>query len=250
MKATLPLIALALLSFASCDITTNSSKTTPSESTIDSTGNGLKVTRKADGTLVSKVPYVDSLRHGTGLSYYPSGKVQLEIEYKKGSKNGIEKYFYENGRVYRVTKYNDNVKDSIQVFYHENGKLMAEVPYSNGILCSGTKEFNDQGKALSTPEVIIKEVDETAMTGRYHLEFSLSRRMRKVEFFEISDKENIPCPQYKLEVPNVKGKIRFSIPVPRGSFFMVEETFGAECMSYQRIPHLIFKRFALSVSNR
>lgn len=255
MKQLLFCAGLSLLSviFVACDELlgpANSSAPAASENTIDSTGTGMKVKRRADGTLASKIPYVNKRKHGTGQSFYPSGKMQLEIPYRAGKKHGLEKYFYESGKLYRATLFRDGIMDSTQVFYHKNGKLMATVPYSYGRLCVGTEEFKDDGKQLSTPEIEVAIDNQVPVTGKYIFELSLSRRMKTVEYFSVGDPASLPCPQVLFPIENVSGKKRFTIDVPRGTFYMNEQVFMAECSSFQRVKHKVSKRIAVSVSNR
>jgi len=254
MKHFLWITAFSLLTLftTSCDELTGSSAADEpaSESTIDSTGTGLKVSRRADGTLASTIPYVNKKKHGTGQSYYPTGELQLEITYKEGKKHGLEKYFYESGKPYRLTLFRNGLMDSTQVFYHKNGKLMAKVPYEKGRLCAGTEEFKDDGSTLSVPEIEVLENNQVAISGKYYIELSLSRRMRTVEYYAVGDPEALPCPQMLFSIETVKGKTEFEIDVPKGKFYMNEAVFMAECASYQRIKHKVSKRVAVSVSNR
>ena len=220
------------------------------ESTIDDTGTGLKVTKRADGSVVSKVPYKNGERHGKGVSFYPSGEKQLEINYLHGKKHGLEHYYYESGAPYRITRFNEGKRDSTQVFYHKNGKLMAKVPYKNGILCAGTEEYKDTGEKLKPAEILIQTNDQVALNSTYSIELSLSRRMRQVEFIHFEDGEDLTCPSLRYPVPTEKGKTAFVITIPKGQFLMEEKVFGAECTSYQRVKHLVIKRVAINATNR
>lgn len=254
----LSLLILGSLSLTSCEFLEqftdggSSANESNEQVSVDSLMNGIRTNYRPDGTLLSKVPYKDSLRHGTGYSYYPEGGVQLEITYAKGRKHGMEKYFYEDGKVYRATYYREGRKDSLQTFYHKNGKLMATVPYKEGLLCVGTREYKDNGEELSSPEIKAVVKDETAFNSRVTIDLSMTRRMKKIEYYNVEDTENLPCPKF-LSGYNLdpgRGTARYTQLVNKGDFFMKELVFLVECRSYHHIPYKVIQRVNVSVSNR
>lgn len=218
---------------------------------LDSTGTGVKEIKRADGSMRSKIPYLNGEKQGVGYQYYKNGKVQLQISYANGKKHGLEYYNYESGKPYRISNWNNGELDSTQVYYHKNGQLMAEVPWNNGMLCLGTKEYSSKGKLYSTGDILVKETDLVAMTGEYKFELSTNRRYRTIEYFVVEEEEaKKKCPNMYFSIPDVKGKFEHSIQVQQGTFVMRELYFGATCESFKRIPHKIIKRVAISVTNR
>lgn len=172
------------------------------------------------GKLKSIVNYKNNKKVGTSHSFYETGEKQYEIPYVDGQKHGAVKWFYKSGKLYRATTYKEGIKHGLQKKYWGNGKIKSEMLFENNMMCSGLKEFTVKGKQKLAPQIIVKHQDFLEQSNMYHLNLSMEKRYRKVQFYigKLQDGKCFPLkPNTVLsELETEKGKATFKFSIPKG----------------------------------
>ena len=182
--------------------------------------NGKVQYKFPNGKLKSIVNYKDNKKVGTSHTYYETGEKQYEIPYANGKKNGLVKWFYKSGRLYRSTSYKEGLKQGLQKKYWESGKLKSEMRFESDMMCTGLKEITKSGKVKAEPKISVKHVNLLRESGMYHLELSLTKTFRSVQFY-LGDLLNSKCLPVKVnshlsELDTKNGKATFVFSVPKG----------------------------------
>lgn len=116
--------------------------------------NGPVLSYSENGTLKTKVTYINGVKNGPSYLYYKDGKtIHLEIPYVNGEREGISKKYYENGKIYAETSYRNNLLNGIRRLYFTNGKVKAEILYGANNPGINLKEYLVGGE-IKTPNTI------------------------------------------------------------------------------------------------
>ncbi len=182
--------------------------------------NGKVRYKYPNGKLKSIVNYKDNKKIGVSQTFYASGEKQYEIPYKNGEKHGLIKWFYKSGQLYRLTQFENGVKNGKQFKYWESGKLKSEMLFDHNRMCSGLKEFTNTGKHRKMPQIIVKHENRLIESNKYHLNLSLNKKFRTVQFY-IGELEEGKCLPLKVNshlstLETTKGKAIFKFTVPKG----------------------------------
>ncbi len=106
-----------------------------------------------DGTIKSKIPFVDGVEHGIGKFYYSNGLLNQEVPFVKGKIHGIEKTYDKNkGKLIRETPYVYDVVDGIEKRYYLNGQVERETPFVDNKEHGIEKYYDLQGEVMDTLE--------------------------------------------------------------------------------------------------
>ncbi len=108
--------------------------------------------------------------HGTVYEYYshPANTLAFTTEYKNGKKDGTSIKYYKSGKPYMEWQYVNGKKEGIVKKYNEaSGYVISEVPYKHDMLGTGSKEFNQDGKELTMPELKVWVKDTRRQNGTY-----------------------------------------------------------------------------------
>jgi hypothetical protein len=228
MKLTLLVLSIFILSscdfiiekFSKKDDVVEQSFTIDSSSTDSKLINGEVRYKFPSGKLKSIVNYKDNKKVGVSHSFYETGEKQYEISYVDGKKHGVVKWFYKSGKLYRATSYKEGLKQGAQKKYWESGKIKSQMDYMDNMMCIGLKEFTNKGKQKAEPQIVIKHVNLLRQTNMYHLELSLNKKFKNVQFY-IGELVNGKCLPVKVnafvsELETKKGKAIFKFSIPRG----------------------------------
>ncbi|MGZ2369772.1 toxin-antitoxin system YwqK family antitoxin [Ancylomarina sp. YFZ004] len=230
MKTKLVLVLLSSLIFTSCNYVmekfsqkgevVDQSVVINSDSTDKKSLNGEVRYKFPSGKLKSIVKYKDNKKVGTSHSYYETGEKQYEIPYVDGKKHGVVKWFYKSGKLYRATNYKERLKHGAQKKYWESGKIKSEMLFENDMMCKGLKEFTNTGKQKKEPQIKVEYVNLLNQSNMYHLNLSMEKRYRKVQFYigKLQDGKCFPLKAYTVlsELETKKGKATFKFSVPKG----------------------------------
>jgi hypothetical protein len=191
-----------------------------STSTDKKSLNGKVRYKFTSGKLKSIVNYKDNKKVGTSHTYYETGEKQYEIPYVNGKKDGLVKFFYKSGRLYRSTTYKEGLKQGLQKKYWEIGKIKSEMRFEKDMMCKGLREITKAGKQKAEPKIIVKHVNLLDQSGMYHLELSMNKKYKYVQFY-IGDLLNGKCLPVKVRshlsgLETKKGKATFAFSVPKG----------------------------------
>jgi len=98
-----------------------------------------------NGKLSSKVLYNNGKVNGVEKDYYPSGALKSERHFINDSLNGITKDYYENGKLKEETPYNKKKRDGIKSDFYESGSIESVWPYMNDSLNGLQKNYYQNG---------------------------------------------------------------------------------------------------------
>ena len=229
MKLILLVISIFILS--SCDFTrekfSKENDAVEQSFSVDSNSkdkkklNGKVRYKFPSGKLKSIVNYKDNKKIGTSRTFYETGEKQYEIPYVDGKKHGLVKWFYKSGKLYRSTSYKEGLKHGAQIKYWESGKVKSEMFFEANMMCTGLVEISNTGKQKKAPQIQVKHVNLLRQTNMYHLELSLNKKFRNVQFY-IGELVNGKCLPIKVnsslsELKTKKGKAVFKFSIPKGS---------------------------------
>jgi antitoxin component YwqK of YwqJK toxin-antitoxin module len=211
------------------------------------------VTKNFDrnGKLLSEVNYSNNKKNGLTINYYTtSGKVHSKLNYINGVKNGESFWYYENGEVYRVNPFLDGKLNGIQKYYHDNGQLMAEVPYKDGLPGTGLKEYTKEGKLVTDyPEIVFKEIDQIAISDKFTLTISLSKRASKVNFYIDELDEGKYLKKYMFEIPTKRGVATKVYEVPPGFVKIQKLNIVAKMKTEMGYPYITQRVYNLALQH-
>jgi hypothetical protein len=183
----------------------------------DSLKQGEKPVYTADGKLHFIVEYRDGKANGRVREYYANGKLYMDAIYKDDHRNGKCTHYFKNGKPFSVSYYINGAKDSIETKYSEDGRLLALVPYKKDKVQAGLREFKKDGTpVIEKTELIITEVDHSALEGRYYIRVSLSVPHQNVKFY--ASPQSDPDSRELLKVSGDAGILE--VPVSPGGFVM------------------------------
>ncbi|MEM9856854.1 MAG: toxin-antitoxin system YwqK family antitoxin [Bacteroidota bacterium] len=207
-------ILFLLVLIAACDTSETKSKVSKKGAK-----EGLVKQYYPGGNIKSEITYKDGQRHGLAKRYYKSGKLHQEINYFNNIKDGEAKTYYQSGKLYQLTPYENGYIQGYRLKYREDGRLMAEVPYHFGEPCQGMIEYLLNGKRKRQyPSIEVLNKDQLQKKNKYTLQFTMSEKMQKVQFYEGTLDEN-GCMLNELEnfYSPRPGLAEISFELPPGS---------------------------------
>ena len=230
MKTKLVLVLLSSFIFTSCNYVmeklsqkgevVDKSVVINSDYTDKKSLNGEVRYKFPSGKLKSIVNYKDNKKVGTSHSYYETGEKQYEIPYVNGKKHGVVKWFYKSGKLYRATSYKKGLKQGAQKKYWESGKIKSQMDYVDNMMSIGLKEFTNKGKQKTEPQIIVKQVNLLRQSNMYHLELSLNKKFKNVQFYigKLVDGKCLPLKVNSSlsELETKKGQAVFKFSIPKG----------------------------------
>lgn len=190
--------------------------------------NGTKVVRNkySNGVIKSEVPYREGKKNGLSKSYDKNGNISLELPYVNDKREGKSKRFYEGGQqVYQTTEYKEDKIHGQQVKFRENGDRMSEARYENDFPCLDLIEYyKDNTRRKDFPKIVITPIDQLESRGAYHLEISMSEKVRKVKYYlgSLSKSGCLSGDEYHILQDEIKRVGRLSYNLPPGGFMMDE----------------------------
>ncbi len=127
-----------------------------SEGSANEIRNGERINKRSDGTIQSKIPYIDGQKHGDAYMYYKDGKtIQLKMIYRYGDRHGTSLKYYESGELYAETPYENDLIHGDRKTYFINGRQKAVAPYGFGLPGVGLAEFFRNGEQKVLPIIIV-----------------------------------------------------------------------------------------------
>ena len=113
-----------------------------------------------DNLIESKIPMLDSLKHGVALFYYNNGKLKEERPYKNGRVLGIVKHYYKNGQLKDIFSIINGKREGKYTLYDSTGKIIRDVNFVHGkIFVKKLPFYVDKGK-ISFVKKSIKQIKE------------------------------------------------------------------------------------------
>lgn len=186
---------------------------------------GEKPVYTENGKLQFIVTYKDGKANGRVREYYTDGKLYMDAIYKDDHRHGKCSHFFKTGKPFSVSYFVNGIKDSIETKFYESGEVLAYVPYKNNKVQPGLKEFKRDGTQIAdNTNLIITEVDHTALEGKYFVYVSLPSPRKNVKFYVSSEAD--PELRELLKMSGSTGVL--VLPVSRGSFIMKKLIFEAE----------------------
>ncbi|MFA0962145.1 toxin-antitoxin system YwqK family antitoxin [Roseivirga sp. BDSF3-8] len=211
----------------------------------------VRIKKRADGTVKSKIRYRYGVKDGLAEQWYDNGNMRASIEYKSGMRHGTAKMYYEKGGLFRETEYQNDRKDGMMTIYRANGKVKAKIPYKNGHPGIGTQEFYVSGKAKTEyPELLFDRINKLASENRYLIEVELSEKGRDATFYygQLIDGKYFHNGMIMLETPE-KEKGLLEITLPPGT--QVNETLNIVAVAETSMgnPYVVQKELPVSIQN-
>lgn len=251
MRGVLILVASMCLIMVSCDqIKTMETNKSPNEKVDKKKRNGEVISKHANGKVRSVVNYKDGVKHGIAKDFYETGVQRLEINYQDGKKHGQYKMFYEDGTLYKEANYLEDRLHGVEKVFRENGTIMSEAPFKNGFSGLGLKEYTTKNKERTRyGEIVVKEIDKTAFTNEMILEFSLSEKVRELNFM-VGELEDGKFLHNGLEYLPMKNNIgSYTVMVPKGQYIMGKFNVVASYKTNQGNICVLQRTYNLSVNN-
>lgn len=168
-----------------------------------------------DGSLYLEINYKDSIPHGLSKRYFKSGQLLEEAEYREGIQHGITKTYYENGTLSSITPYDSGRIHGIKKKYRKDGSPAYEAPFHHDKPCVGLIELFLSGRPVDNyPKIIVTEKNDLLRSGMFTLEFSLSDKSTRVEYFkgQLTDGKYIGSQAKEIYVSNGVGKLFYVVP--------------------------------------
>lgn len=189
---------------------------------------GTKIVRSkySNGVIKAEVPYLGGKKNGLSKSYDKNGNISLELPYVNDKREGQSKRYYEGGKqVYQTTEYKDDKMYGQQVKFRENGDRMSEARYENDFPCLDLIEYyKDNTQRKDFPKIVVTPIDQLESRGAYHLEISMSEKVRKVKYYlgKLSKSGCLSGDAYHILQDEIKRVGRLSYTLPPGGFIMDE----------------------------
>ncbi|MGB3183119.1 MAG: hypothetical protein WBB45_17130 [Cyclobacteriaceae bacterium] len=211
----------------------------------------VKIKRRSDGTMKSKIRYKGRIKDGPAEDYYENGKLRTSIEYKDGLRHGEAKLYHKNGKLYRMTEYKDDMKNGLVTIYRKDGNVKATIPYKNDEPGIGTQEYYVSGNPKTEyPELKINKINRLKSEGRYMVEVELSEKDRNAVFYsgKLTDGKYINNNLVMLETPEKEVGL-LDIYLPPGT--MVNETINIIAVAETSMgnPYIVQKEVNINISN-
>lgn len=250
------LIFCALLFLWSCGggetATSEGNGSAANSEQADGPEDGEQLTHHADGSVKTRVNYLNGRRNGPALTYYPGGKtVMYSIEYQNGVKHGDNKAFYKDGTPNRVVPFKNGRKNGVEKKYWPNGKVASEKTWRNDQLGTGLKEYKKDGSLLkkNIPEIVITTEDQTALSGIYSINLKLKDGNKAVSFYigELTDGQFMH--DDLKELTTTGGKASYNLSVAKGGFLMEKVNVIAKVKTYYKNYHIVQKSINVAVNN-
>jgi antitoxin component YwqK of YwqJK toxin-antitoxin module len=99
-----------------------------------------------NGTLGSKVKYVNGKKEGLAQDWDKNGKPTNHCTYKNGLKDGEEVILYTNGKIHWKGLYKEGLKEGDWFYYYENGNLHEKAFYKEGSLYGIRERYFENGQ--------------------------------------------------------------------------------------------------------
>jgi len=189
---------------------------------------GTKIvrTKYSNGVIKAEVYYREGKKNGLSRSFDKNGKISLELPYLNDRRDGQSRRFYEGGKqLYQTTEYKDDKLHGWQVKFRENGDRMSEARYEYDFPCQDLIEYyKDNTKRKDFPKIIITPIDQLESRGTYHLEISMSEKVRKVKYYlgKLTKGACLSDDLYHILQDETRRVGRLTYNLPPGGFMMDE----------------------------
>jgi hypothetical protein len=213
--------------------------------------NGLHKFYYPDGKLYLEINYRDSLPDGTFKQYFKTGILFEESVYSKGIKHGRSRTFHANGRLSTETPYDSGRIHGIQKKYRGDGQIAFEAPYYYGHPCTGLKEFYLSGRMVDKyPTIQARAEDDLLRNNQYTLQFSLSDKNQRVEFYQgvLTEGKYIGGNAKAMHTEKGVGKLYYMLPP--GGFVMEKLNIIAKVKTDLNNYYITQLSYNLAVENR
>lgn len=135
--------------------------------------NGLRITYREQEFIAEN--FENDIKQGPTTTYYADSTILRTVNFVDGREDGLAKEFAPDGRVTTLTTYNkgfvvsrerinrldsQNRKQGLWKFFHENGNVKLEGRYSNDLRDGYFKDYDINGKLLTTTKWVAGEEQE------------------------------------------------------------------------------------------
>ncbi len=199
---------------------------------------GEWISRRADGTIKTRVNYQNGIKHGTSYLFYDDGKtVHLEMPYVVGARHGASKKYFRDGTLYAETNYSEDRLDGVRSTYYRNGKVKSRLTYRDGNPGLDLEEYLQDGKMKSKPEITHQVVG-----NRLELSLENGKRCSAPEMYlgELLDGFFDKSLDFET-ISQVNGRFEIDLNVYSKSYIEMQEVI-CKCKSSQGNPLIIKKR--------
>ena len=213
--------------------------------------NGVVKNYNEKGRLVSTAEYKDDKKNGKLINFSSkNGKPMIEAYFKNDTQQGQVIQYYDEGQLFRTSTYlNGRVNDTVKTFWPK-GQIKAINVYKMGMPAIGLKEYDKNGKLLEQPQLVIQEIDKTALLGKIILKINVLGNWEEVNYFE----SNLEDGKYfqeksKLPIMDKNGEVIIDYPVQKGSSFTEKLSIVAKVKTYYGNTLILHKYYVISRKN-
>lgn len=207
--------------------------------------NGVEKRYSPENIIVVETPYFNSRPHGLRKEYYSDGKLHRETPIENGYINGVVKEYYKSGRIYKESTVIKGKVNGVVKKYHMNGILMSEALYKRGKPQMGLKEYDEAGKSLAIPEIIIAGKNNIQRNGTYLIELSIPSVRSRVKYSLVT---NFEGKEIFMQIPTELGNGQYSVAIPKGTVVNKELLFECRFVTPYGNTHILRKAYKLKVS--
>jgi hypothetical protein len=200
--------------------------------------NGEWITRRADGSIKTRVNYKDGLKDGYSYLYYGDGKtIQLEVPYVNSKKHGVSRKYFENGRVYSETPYQEDNMHGTRKTYYRSGQLKSAIDYSVGQPSIGLLEYYQSGNLKSQPEIVYTHKGNSIVLSVD------TDDCKRVSFFlgKLDQDRYLPAYADLEPIGGSYGQFMIDLSVFTPSYLAIQDVI-CECTTSQGNPLILKKR--------
>lgn len=161
------LLCAIILPLFSCD---SSMKKAMEEEQKSKAGSAPKegewITRRDDGSIRTRINYLNGRKHGMSYLYYDDGKsLQLELPYVVGARHGVSKKYFKDGTLYAETSYQSGELHGERTTRYSNGKLKSRITYFEGLPANDLEEYLRDGELKPKPDLTYRVKGKTVFVN-------------------------------------------------------------------------------------
>ncbi|HOT15826.1 MAG TPA: hypothetical protein PK252_13795 [Bacteroidales bacterium] len=213
--------------------------------------NGVVKNYNEKGRLISTVEYKDDKKNGKLVNYNSkNGKPMIVAYFNDNIQEGPVTQYYDEGQLFRTSTYlNGRINDTVKTFW-PNGKIKAINVYKMGMPAIGLKEYDKNGQLLKQPQLVIQEIDQTALLNKVILKISVSGDWENVDYYEANLVEGKYFQESAINaLMDKNGVVTIDYPAPKGNTYMEKLSIVAKVKTRYGNTLILHKYHNLSIMN-
>lgn len=224
---------------------------------LKQTGNYFKNSRNGIFKTFFKSGKVQNIEHYTmdtkdsiAIVYDEMGNLETECSYKNDKKEGAFKSYYKDKKIFQHFFYKEGEMDGAQKVYYSNGQTKKIFYKKNGFAGTGLLLYQENGEEIKdNNQLIIKEINELALTGKYKIQCKFSKSSKYDKFYigDLVDGKYLSIGLFPVKIEN--GAFEHALTIAKGSFYMGKLTIIGHTKNEFGDEIVKFKELKLSVDN-